>query len=123
MQPECFPHTVARFAARSIEAVERVGKVFEKLGAVGLYAGAYAVEYIRRHTVWIPISLDHNRRYGADQCSLSHAMRPMPPDVTGNFTSARGMADVDSLFKVEELCECREVISVGIHVVTGPRLR
>src|SRR5579864_9114961 len=46
----------------------------------------------------------------------------MPPDVTGNFSAAGGMAHVDCVLQVKLFGQRGEVVGVGVHLVTIPCL-
>ena len=46
----------------------------------------------------------------------------MPADVTRNFPATRRMADMDRILQIQLPNELREVVSVCVHVVAGPRL-
>ena len=53
---------------------------------------------------------------------LSDALRPVPTDVPGDFSPACRMADMNRIFQIEDLGQFREIVGVGIQVVTVPRL-
>jgi hypothetical protein len=42
--------------------------------------------------------------------------------IAGDFTAARGVADVDRVLQVKRVDEHGEIISIGVHVVAVPRL-
>ena len=46
----------------------------------------------------------------------------MTANVTGDFTTARGVADVDRVAEVERCDQLGEVIGIGVHVVAVPGL-
>src|ERR1022692_1419475 len=46
----------------------------------------------------------------------------MPPNVTGNFSTAGGVTHMDGVFQVELFREGCEIVGVGVHVVTIPGL-
>src|SRR6202023_1040885 len=48
--------------------------------------------------------------------------RAMPPNVTGNFSAAGGMAHMDCVLQVKLFGEGCEIVGVGVHVITIPRL-
>src|SRR5271170_760152 len=47
----------------------------------------------------------------------------MPPDVTGDFTAASGVAHMDCVLQVKFLSEGQEIVGVCVHLVAVPRLR
>src|ERR1700733_4370586 len=46
----------------------------------------------------------------------------MPPNVTGNFSAAGGVAHMDRIFQVELFSQRCEIVSVRVHIVAIPRL-
>ena len=69
----------------------------------------------------------------AGVCSISGVIAPIrttfatrvaavPADVPRDFTSARGVPDVNRVFQIECLDERGQIVGVGVHVVAGPRL-
>ncbi len=46
----------------------------------------------------------------------------MPPDVTGNFSAAGGVANVDCVLQIKLFGEGREIVGIGVHVVAVPGL-
>src|SRR5690242_5894334 len=46
----------------------------------------------------------------------------MPPDVAGNFSATGRMTHMDRILQVEFFREGREIIGIGVHLVTIPRL-
>src|SRR5271167_2454442 len=46
----------------------------------------------------------------------------MPPDVTGHFSTAGGMADVDRVLKIKLFCQRSQVVGVGVHLIAIPGL-
>src|SRR5580658_4293866 len=47
----------------------------------------------------------------------------MTTDVAGDFSTAGGVAHMDRVFQVKLFGKCREIVSVGVHIVAIPRLR
>src|SRR5208283_231594 len=46
----------------------------------------------------------------------------MPPNVTGNFSAAGGVTDMDCVSKIELFREGCEIVGIGVHLVAVPRL-
>jgi hypothetical protein len=46
----------------------------------------------------------------------------MASNITGDFTTARGVTDMDCVLQVERFDKRREIVSVGIQVVAVPGL-
>ena len=77
---------------------------------------------VDRQAAGIGCRLQHQRRDGADQHGLGHALRAVAADVAGDFAAAGRVADVDGVLQVERFDELREVVGVGVHVVAVPGL-
>src|SRR5262249_30967616 len=52
----------------------------------------------------------------------SNTPRAVAADAAGDFTAARGMADVDRVLQVERFDQCRQVVGVRVHCVAIPGL-
>src|ERR1700734_2840581 len=47
----------------------------------------------------------------------------MPPNVTGYFSTARGVPYVNGVFQIKFFSQSRQIVGVGIHFVAIPGLR
>ena len=110
------------FAPGAVVAVERQAEVVPELRAVGLNAGAELIERPRAACRRIGRRLQHQRRHGADQHCLRHALGAVAADIAGDLAAAGRVADVDGVLEVELLDQFREIVGVGVHVVAVPRL-
>ena len=50
------------------------------------------IEYRKWQSTWILTTLEHHRRYCADEYGLGNAFIPMATDITCYFTTTSGMA-------------------------------
>ncbi len=122
LPPKRLAHPFGDLRARAVVAEERQAQILPKLRAIGLDAGAYFVEHVDRRAARISRCLQHQRRDGADQHDLGHALRTMPSDIARDFAAAGGMADMDRVCEIQLLSELGEVVGVRVHVVAVPRL-
>ena len=66
--------------------------------------------------------LEHQRRHRADQDGFGDALRPVPADVASDLAASGRVPDMDRVLQVELLDELSQVVRVGVHVVSLPRL-
>jgi hypothetical protein len=123
LEPEQVHHALRNLSPGSVGPEERTaGKILVELRAVGQGAQADLVERLHRQAAGIGRRLQHQRRDGGDQRGLGHPLRAVAADIAGHFAPAGGEADEDGVFEVQRFEEFREVVGIGIHVVTIPGL-
>src|SRR3989440_9424943 len=121
-QPERVPEALRHLGARPVGAVEGGAEILVELRAVRADAGADLVERLDWRAAWIGLRLQHQWRHRAYQHGLGQARGAVAADVAGHLTAAGGMADQHRLVQIERVEERRQIVSVGVHVVTVPGL-
>jgi hypothetical protein len=88
-----------------------------KLGAVGGQAFPKAVKHLDRQAARIVWRLHHDRRHGGHQHQLCDAALAVTCDIAGRFASAGGMANVNSIVKIEMFDDGSRIGCVVVHVM------
>ena len=122
LQPERVADALADLRSRPVGTVEFRRKVLEELRTVSSNTGADAVEHLYRRAAGIGVRLEHQRRHRAQQHGLGDALGAVAADVAGNLTAAGRMADQGDALQIERFDELRQVVGVGVHIVTVPGL-
>jgi len=110
------------FRARPVGTEKGRRKVSVELRTIRGDASADSIEHIHCQAAGIGARLEHQGRYRTHQHDLGNTFGAMAPNVTGDFSAARGMADQDSAVQVEGFDEIRKIIGIGVHVVAVRRL-
>ncbi len=99
LTPPVFDGGLGGFHAWTVETIERTGRqVAVELRTIGG-------------------SLQHERRYGADQRGPGSAALAMSCQIMGHLAASGRMADVDGVLQVKMSGERGEVVGVVVHVV------
>src|SRR5205807_3103755 len=85
-------------------------------------AAPQSVKDFDRETFWVSSRLHHDRRYGTDKDRCRHPLRAMASDVARDFASAGGVPDERDVIEVEHFDDRRQIVSVSVHIVSGPSL-
>ncbi len=75
------------------------------------------VEYLHRQALRIGRGLQHDRRHGGDEDRFGDPLRPMAPDVAGDFAAAGGVADERGVLEIERLDDGCKIVGIAVHVV------
>src|SRR6516162_4457677 len=113
-------HSLGDLRIRAIESVERARSKFEvKLCSVRSQSGARAVEDLYGSAAGIVLSLHHEGRNGTNENRLGNtALRlAVSGNITGDFATTGGMADVNRVLQIKMLTHGRGVRRVVVHVV------
>ncbi len=124
LTPPVVDHPVNRFHAIAVEAIEGDRQVLVELGAIEAGLLAQAVEDRDRQTEREGLSLQHDRRDGADQYGFRHpAIAAELRHITGHFTATGRVTDMDGVLQVEMFNDRMGVSGVMIHIMAFADLR
>src|SRR5271167_41429 len=101
LEPPLLTNTFRNLGARPVVTVERKGNVPVKLRPILRILGSQVIENLDRCASRIFVCLQHQRWNGADEHSPADTFCAVATDVTGNFSTAGGMSNVDCIFQVE----------------------
>src|SRR5512135_565795 len=121
-EPERVANALGHRRAWPVGTVEGLAQILVELGAIGGNAGADGVEGVDRQTAGIDLRLQHQRWDSAQEHCLGQAGGAVATDVPGHLAATGGVADENRVFQIERFDELREVVRIGVHLVTGPGL-
>lgn len=81
-------------------------------------ARAQSMKHLDRQAAWIARRFEHRWRNRADQHRFRHALGAVASDEARNLAATGGMADVDRVMQVELLGQFREIVRIGVEVVS-----
>ena len=61
--------------------------------------------------------LQHDRRHGGDEDRLGDSLRPVAPDVAGDFAAAGGVANERGVLEIECLDHGGKIVGIAVHVI------
>ena len=100
---ERFTHTLRDLRSRQIIPIKGEGDVLEELRPIREESLADSVESLHGQPTWIASRFQHQRRGRCNQDRLGNPGRSVATQITNNFASSNGMADVDDILQIERL--------------------
>jgi hypothetical protein len=116
-KPELIQYALGDLGPRPIGAVKLCRQVLVELRAVLCQATPHAVEDLHRQPLRIGRGSQHDRRDGGDEDRFGDPLRPVTPDVAGDFAATGGVAYEYGVLEIKRLNHGCEIVSITIHVI------
>src|SRR5580704_17366721 len=119
LTPPVVPYALGNDGSWPVVTVERKRDVLVELGSILRCALANLIEDFDRRSARVLVRFDHDWRNSADQHRLRDSPLAVLRHITGNFSTAGRMANVNRVPKIQLLGQFGDVGGMGVHLVPG----